>query len=308
MSRDERVFLMGEDIGRHGGIFTVTKGLLEEFGPSRVRDTPISELGVTAAGVGAAMTGMRPVVEIMFGDFITLAMDQIVNEAAKARYMSGGQVEVPLTVRTTIGAGRSGAAQHSQSLHAWFAHIPGLKVVIPSTPYDAKGLVKTAIRDSSPVVVFEDKMSYSISGPVPEGDYTVPLGQADVKREGTDVTVVAVSRTVQMALHVAAQLAEEGVSIEVVDPRTLYPLDVDTLVGSARKTGRVIVADLGYLRYGVTAEIAARIYEGAFDRLKRPIERVAAVEAPIPFSPPLEKASMPSEASIIDAVIRLTGL
>jgi pyruvate dehydrogenase E1 component beta subunit len=308
MSRDERVFLMGEDIGRHGGIFTVTKGLLEEFGPSRVRDTPISELGVTAAGVGAAMTGMRPVVEIMFGDFITLAMDQIVNEAAKARYMSGGQVEVPLTVRTTIGAGRSGAAQHSQSLHAWFAHIPGLKVVIPSTPYDAKGLVKTAIRDSSPVVVFEDKMSYSISGPVPEGDYTVPLGQADVKREGTDVTVVAVSRTVQMALHVAEQLAEEGVSIEVVDPRTLYPLDVETLVGSARKTGRVIVADLGYLRYGVTAEIAARIYEGAFDRLKRPIERVAAVEAPIPFSPPLEKASMPSEASIIDAVIRLTGL
>jgi pyruvate dehydrogenase E1 component beta subunit len=307
MKRDPCVFLLGEDIGRHGGIFTVTQGLMAAFGPERVRDTPISELSIMAAAVGAALSGSRPVIEIMFGDFITLAMDQIVNEAAKASYMSGGQFKVPITIRNTMGAGRSGAAQHSQSLHAWFAHIPGLKVAVPATPYDAKGLLKTAIRDDNPVLFFEDKLSYNTKGLVPEEDYAIPFGQADVKRVGADCTVVAVSRMVPIALAAAQRLAEEGIDVEVVDPRTVSPLDRDTLVHSARKTHHVVVADEGYLSYGITGEIASLIYAGAFDYLDAPIERIGALDVPVPFSRPLELATIPSEAQIAAAVRRTMG-
>ena len=256
MRRDPRVFILGEDIAEAGHPFKVLTGLVEEFGPKRVLDTPISEAGFTGIAVGAAMTGMRPVIDIMFGDFIGLTMDQMVNQAAKIHYMSGGKWKAPLVMRTTLGATRRSAAQHSQSLHAWFCHIPGLKVVMPSTPYDAKGLLKSAIRDDNPVVFFEDKMMYRLKGPVPEEEYTIPLGVADIKREGSDITIIATSSMVQVALGAASLLEENGISAEVVDPRTLWPLDEKTLVESARKTSRVIVVDEGYGRYGVTAEIA----------------------------------------------------
>lgn len=238
MRRDPTVFLMGEEVGAAGGVFKTLGGLFEEFGPERVIDTPISEAGFTGLGVGAALTGMRPIVDIMFGDFIALAMDQVVNQAAKLRYMTGGQATVPLTIRATIGAGRSAAAQHSQSLHAWTAHIPGVKVVIPSTPADMKGLLKSAIRDDNPVMVYENKMMYAMKGPVPEGDHLVPIGEAEVKREGADVSLVAVSRMVHVALEAAEVLEQKGISAEVVDPRSLYPLDAEALVASVSKTGR----------------------------------------------------------------------
>ena len=302
MRRDERVFMMGEDVGSAGGVFKIFDGLMEEFGPERVRDTPISEAGFTGLGVGAALTGTRPVVDIMFGDFVALAMDQIVNQAAKIRYMSGGQAAVPLTVHITMGAGRSSAAQHSQSLHAWFAHIPGLKVAIPSTPYDAKGLLKTAIRDDSPVMVFEDKMMYRLEGPVPKEGYTIPFGQAEIKREGEDVTFVATSSMVHVALNAAEQLAEEGISAEVVDPRTLVPLDRETLIASASKTGHVVIVDEGYQSYGITAELAAVIAEGAFDYLDAPIVRLGATDVPVPFSPSLEFETIPNEEKVTAAV------
>ena len=302
MRRDPTVFLMGEDIGPSGNIFKVLLGLYQEFGAERVRDTPIAEAGFVGMGVGAAMTGMRPVVEIMFGDFITLAMDQIANQAAKIRYMSGGQAKVPLTIRATMGAGRSSAAQHSQSLQAWPAHIPGLKVVIPSTPADAKGLLKSAIRDDNPTLVYEDKMMYQQAGPVPEGEYTIPLGQADIKRQGTDVTLIATSSMVDVALKAAGLLAEQDVSAEVVDPRTIVPLDKQTLIESVTKTSRAVVIDEGYQSFGVTAEIAAVVYEGAFDYLEAPIVRLGAMDVPIPFSKPLETATIPSEQDVVDAV------
>lgn len=307
MRRDERVLLMGEDLGLYGGCFGVTQGLLEEFGEERVRDTPISEAGFTGIAVGAAVTGMRPVVEIMFCDFITIAMDQIVNQAAKMRYMYGGKVKVPLVVRTAIGAGRSSAAQHSQSLHAWFAHIPGLRVVLPSTPYDAKGLLKSAIRDDNPVVFFEDKMSYNTRGPVPDEEYLTPFGVADVKREGEDMTVVALSRMVYPALEAAEALQDVGISIEVIDPRTLSPYDDKTIVESVMKTGRVILVDEGYQSFGVTAEIASRIYEQAFDYLDAPIKRMGAFDVPVPFSPPLEFATIPDGERIVESVHQLLG-
>jgi pyruvate dehydrogenase E1 component beta subunit len=302
MRRDERVFVMGEDVGVYGGAFKITKGLWDEFGPERVRDTPISEAGFAGAGVGAALTGMRPVVEIMFCDFMTIAMDQLINQAAKIRYMTGGQAVVPLTIRATIGGGKAGAAQHSQSLHAWFAHIPGLIVVMPSTPYDVKGLLKAAIRDDSPVIVFEHKFLYNVKGQVPDEDYVLPLGSADIKRPGDDVTVVATSRMVHLALDAADALAEDGISVEVVDPRSLYPLDVDTLAASVRKTGRAVIVDEGVLRYGVTAELAAAIYQRAFDFLDAPIVRVGGRETPMPFSPPLESAVIPDVDSVVSAV------
>src|SRR6202451_4291387 len=248
MRRDERICIFGEDVAEAGTPFKVLTGLVEEFGSERVIDTPISEAGFTGVAVGAAMTGMRPVVDIMFGDFLTLTMDQMVNQAAKAHYMSGGHWKVPMVMRTTLGATRRSAAQHSQSLHAWFCHIPGLKVVMPSTPYDAKGLLKSAIRDDNPVVFFEDKMMYRLKGPVPEEDYTIPLGVADIKREGSDITIIATSSMVQVALGAASLLEENGISAEVVDPRTLWPLDEETLVASAKKTSRVIVVDEGYGR------------------------------------------------------------
>jgi pyruvate dehydrogenase E1 component beta subunit len=302
MRRDQRVFLLGEDVGPAGGVFKVFEGLYEEFGPERVRDTPISEAGIVGVAVGAALTGMRPVVDIMFGDFVTLAMDQIVNQAAKLRYMTGGQATVPLVVHTTLGAGRSSAAQHSQSLHAWFAHIPGLKVVVPSTPSDAKGLLKSAIRDDNPVIVFEDKMAYSMTGRVPTGESLVPIGLADVKCEGEDVTIVATSSMVQVALEASDTLLNRGISAEVVDPRTLKPLDEETILRSVRKTGRAVIVDEGYQSYGVTAEIAAIIAEKALYSLDAPVRRLGAMDVPIPFSPALEFDTIPKAADLVAAV------
>jgi pyruvate/2-oxoglutarate/acetoin dehydrogenase E1 component len=302
---DDRVFIFGENVARAGGIFKVTDGLLEEFGSNRVIDTPISEEGFVGMAVGAALTGMRPVVEIMFNDFITLAMDPIVNQAAHIRYMTGGQAKAPVTIRTTIGAGRSAAGQHSQSLHSWFCHIPGLEVAIPSTPYDAKGLIKAAIKDDNPVMFFEDKMMYDLKGPVPEETYTLPFGKADVKRDGNDVTVIATSSMVHEALKAANQLMGRDISIEVVDPRTLVPLDKETIINSAIKTGRVIVVDEGYRSFGVTAEIASVILEEAFFYLHGPIIRIGALDVPVPFSKPLENATIPTADQISQAAERL---
>jgi pyruvate dehydrogenase E1 component beta subunit len=307
MRRDPRVCILGEDVAEAGTPFKVLSGLVEEFGKQRVVDTPISEPGFTGIGVGAAMTGLRPVVDIMFGDFLTLIMDQVVNQAAKVHYMSGGKWKVPMVLRTTMGATRRSAAQHSQSLHAWVSHVPGLKVVLPSTPADAKGLMKTAIRDENPVIFFEDKMMYKLKGPVPSGEYTIPFGQADIKRAGTDITIVATSSMVQVALGAAVSLEEIGISAEVVDPRTTWPLDEKTIIESARKTSRAIVVDEGYGRYGVTAEIAAVIAEGAFYDLDGPVRRMGAMHVPIPFSPPLEDATVPSERSVFELARELCG-
>jgi pyruvate dehydrogenase E1 component beta subunit len=308
MRRDTRVCIFGEDVAEAGTPFKVLSGLVEEFGTQRVLDTPISEAGFTGIAVGAAMTGLRPIVDIMFGDFITLTMDQMVNQAAKVHYMSGGAWKVPMVMRTTLGATRRSGAQHSQSLHAWFSHVPGLKVVMPSTPYDAKGLLKTAIRDENPVVFFEDKMMYTkLKGPVPTEEYTIPFGVADVKRVGRDITLVGTSSMVQVALGAADLLEEIGVSAEVVDPRTMWPLDEKMLIESAKKTSRVIVIDEGYERYGVTAEIAAVIAEGAFYNLDAPVKRMGAMHIPIPFSPPLEDATVPTEKSVFEVARNLCG-
>jgi len=307
MRRDPRVFILGEDVAEAGTPFKVLSGLVEEFGSGRVLDTPISEAGITGLAVGAAMTGLRPVVDIMFGDFITLAMDQIVNQAAKVHYMSGGKLTVPMVVRTTMGATRRSAAQHSQSLHAWVSHVPGLKVALPSTPYDAKGLLKAAIRDENPVLIFEDKMMYQTRGLVPEGEYTIPLGVADVKRTGDDVTLVATSSMVGVALAAADLLAADGLSAEVIDPRTTVPLDAQALIASARKTGRAIVVDEGYQRYGITAEIASVIADGAFYDLEAPVKRVGARDVPIPFSPVLEDLTVPTAESVAQVARTLCG-
>src|SRR6266566_1298523 len=277
LRRDERVFLIGEDIAEAGTPFKVLSGLVEEFGPERILDSPISEAGITGLGVGAAITGLRPVVDIMFGDFLTLVMDQLANQAAKTHYMSGGKLNVPLTLRTTMGATRRSAAQHSQSLHAWVAHVPGLKVVLPSTPADAKGLLKTAIRDDNPVVFIEDKMDYRVKGEVPEGEFVIPLGVGDVKRAGDDVTLVGTSSMVHVCLAAAELLAGDGISAEVVDPRTLSPLDEELLVRSAEKTGRAIVVDEGHRSYGVSAELASVIGERAFYHLDAPVRRLGAM-------------------------------
>src|ERR1039457_1656744 len=307
MRRDPTVCILGEDVAEAGTPFKVLLGLVEEFGKSRGIDTPISEAGFTGLAVGAAMTGLRPVVDIMFGDFLTLTMDQIVNQAAKVHYMSGGKWKVPMVIRTTLGATRRSAAQHSQSLHALVSHIPGLKVVLPSTPYDAKGLLKTAIRDPNPVVFFEDKMMYKLKGPVPSGEYLIPLGVADVKREGSDITIVATSSMVQVALGAASMLEEIGISAVVVDPRTMWPLDEKTLIESAKKTSRAIILDEGYERYGVTAELASVIAAGAFYDLDAPVKRMGAMHVPIPFSPPLEDVTVPTEQTVFEAARALCG-
>ena len=307
LRRDETVFVIGEDVAEAGTPFKVLAGLVEEFGAERVLDSPISEPGITGLGVGAAMTGLRPVVDIMFGDFLTLVMDQLANQAAKTHYMSGGKLTVPLTLRTTMGATRRSAAQHSQSLHAWVAHVPGLKVVLPSTPADAKGLLKTAIRDDNPVVFIEDKMDYAVKGEVPEGEYTIPFGVADVKRAGEDVTIVATSSMIRVALAAAEQLETDGISAEVIDPRTLVPLDVDALVRSAEKTGRAIVVDEGHQRYGVSAELAAVIADRAFYSLDAPVKRLAALDVPIPFSPPLEDVTVPTPDLVAQTARELCG-
>ena len=305
MRREKTVFIIGEDVAEAGTPFKVLSGLVEEFGTERVLDSPISESGFTGIGVGAAMTGMRPVVDIMFGDFMTITMDQIVNQAAKIHYMSGGKLKVPMVVRTNLGASRRSAAQHSQSLHVWLSHIPGLKVVLPSTPYDAKGLLKTAIRDDNPVVIFEDKMMFQDKGNVPEDDYTIPFGVADIKKEGTDITLIGTSSMVQIALEAADILAEKDISAEVIDPRTVMPLDKKTLIESAIKTSRVIVIDEGYDSYGVTAEIASVIAEGAFYHLEAPVKRIGAMDVPIPFSPVLEDLTVPNAEMVVEMAEKL---
>lgn len=318
MKVDKTVFLIGEDIGRFGGAFRVTKGLIEEFGKERVRNTPISEAAIIGAAVGAAITGMRPVAEIQYADFLTCGMDQIVNQAAKMSLISGGQAKVSLVIRAPLGSTNRGA-QHGQSVEAWFMHTPGLKVVVPSTPYDAKGLLITAIRDDNPVMFFEHKYLYGSKSPggkadtagneitkgftpAPREEYIIPFGKADVKKEGRDVTVVATLLMVHKALAVAKELEKEGISIEVIDPRTLVPLDEKTILSSVRKTGRVIIVTEDCLRGGIGAEIAAIISEKAFDFLDAPIKRVAALNTPIPFAPVAEKYVIPNQDRIIKAV------
>jgi acetoin:2,6-dichlorophenolindophenol oxidoreductase subunit beta len=305
MRRDPRVFIIGEDVAEAGTPFKVLAGLVKEFGKERVIDSPISEAGIAGIGVGAAMTGMRPVVDIMFGDFITLTMDQMVNQAAKIHYMSGGKLKVPMVMRTTLGATRRSAAQHSQSLYAWFSHIPGLKVVLPSTPYDAKGLLKSAIRDDNPVAFFEDKMMYQLKGPVPIEEYTIPFGVADIKRVGRDITLVATSSMVHVALAAADALQASGISAEVVDVRTTVPLDKETIIESAKKTTRAIVVDEGYERYGVTAEIASVIADGAFYYLDAPVKRLGAMDVPVPFSPVLEDQTVPTPDAVAEVAKQL---
>jgi pyruvate/2-oxoglutarate/acetoin dehydrogenase E1 component len=305
MRRDDSVIMMGEDIGIAGGVFKQTEGLFREFGAERVIDTPISEAGAFGIAVGAAMTGQRPVFEVMFGDFITLVMDQLVNQAAKIHYMSAGQYAVPLVLRTAVGIGANLGAQHSQSLHAWAAHIPGLKVVMPSTPADAKGLMTAAIRDGNPVVFVEDRMLYNRQGAVPEGEHLVAIGSADVKRSGTDVTVVATLRMTQVALAAAELLATQGISVEVVDPRSLVPLDTQTIVESVKRTSRAVVVDGGYRQYGITGEIAATIAEEAFDWLDAPVIRIGAENVPIPFSKALEPLVLPDPSRLAGSVAEL---
>ena len=302
MERDEAVCVMGIDVGCYGGVLQITRGLMERFGERRVRDTPISEEGFIGIAVGAAMTGLRPVAEIMYIDFSTVAMDPIINQAAKAHYMFGGKTRVPMVIRTQGGGGRGNAAQHSQSLEMWYVHIPGLIVIQPSTPYDAKGLLKSAIRNDNPVMFIEHKLLYNTRGPVPEGEYTLPLGLADVKRPGDDVTIVATSRMVLFALAAAEKLAAEGIQAEVIDPRTLKPLDMDTIIKSVQKTGRLVVVNEGHLTGGFTSELAARVQREAFDWLDAPIMQVATEDVPLPYNGKLELEAIPSEQDIIDAV------
>jgi pyruvate/2-oxoglutarate/acetoin dehydrogenase E1 component len=303
MLRDERVFLLGEDIGVYGGAFGVTDGMLAEFGPERVRDTPISEAAIAGAAIGAALGGLRPVAEFQFFDFILLAMDQLVNQAAKIRYMFGGTVSVPLVVRGPAGSGTGAAAQHSQSLEALFTHIPGLKVVAPSTPADAKGLLTAAMRDPNPVVFVEHKLLYRVKGDVPDGEYVVPLGVADIKRPGRDVTVVATQIMVPRALAAAETLAAEGIEVEVVDPRTLSPLDLPTIAASVARTGRLVVVHEAVKSGGIGAEIAASIAgSAAFDYLEAPIVRLAGLPVPIPYNKDLERCAVPQEDDIVAAV------
>lgn len=302
MERDAGVFVVGEDIAQLGGLFQVTTGLLERFGPRRVIDAPISEAAQAGAGVGAALVGCRPVIELQISDFVTLTMDQIVNHAAKWRYMSGGQVSVPMVLRSAVSSGIGMAAQHSQTLEAWFVHAPGLVVVMPSTPFDAKGLLKSAIREDNPVVFLEKRLLYSRLGNVPEGDYTVPIGVADVKRAGTDVTVVTYAHGVHLALQAARQLAREGIELEVVDVRTLRPLDLETILESVRKTGHLIVVTEGARTGSVASEIVARVVESAWDALRSPPARITAKDTPIPYATALERAVLPQVDDVVSAV------
>lgn len=306
MRENQDVFILGEDIGVYGGAFGVTRGMIEEFGPERVRNTPISEAAIAGGAVGAALTGMRPILELQFSDFITIAMDQLVNQAAKTRYMFGGKGKVPLVVRTPAGSGTGAAAQHSQSLEAWMAHIPGLKVVQPSTAYDAKGLLKAAIDDDNPVIFYEHKLLYKTISEVPEEQYSIPLGKADVKRSGKDVTIVATAIMVHKALEAAKELEAEGIDVEIIDPRTLVPLDEETIIESVKKTGKCIVVHEAVKRGGYGGEIASMIAESdAFDYLDAPIKRLGGLPVPIPYNPTLEKAVIPQVPDIIEAAKEL---
>ncbi|WP_455920397.1 alpha-ketoacid dehydrogenase subunit beta [Priestia megaterium] len=303
MRQNEDVFILGEDIGVYGGAFGVTRGMIEEFGPERVRNTPISEAAIAGGAVGAALTGMRPILELQFSDFITIAMDQLVNQAAKTRYMFGGKGKVPMVVRTPAGSGTGAAAQHSQSLEAWMAHIPGLKVVQPSNAYDAKGLLKAAMDDDNPVIFYEHKLLYRTQCDVPEEQYSIPLGKADIKREGKDVTIVATAIMVHKALEAATELEKEGIDVEIIDPRTIVPLDEEAIIESVKKTGRLIVVHEAVKRGGFGGEIASMIAESeAFDYLDSPIKRLGGLAVPIPYNPTLEKAVIPQVPDIIEAV------
>jgi len=308
MQRDERIFLMGEEVGFYNGAFKVSKGLLDEFGPMRVVDTPITEAGFTAAGIGAAMVGLRPIIEMMTFNFSMLALDQIVNNAVKIRYMSGGQFKVPIVIRGPGGPSRQLAAQHSQSLEAWFCHVAGLKVIAPSTPYDAKGLLKSAIRQDNPLVFIEGQELYSSKGEVPEAEFLIPIGKAEVKRTGSDITLIAWSKILLMVLQVAEQLEKKGISCEVVDPRTLKPLDLETLVSSVKKTGRVVIVEEGWRFAGVGAEIASILYGKCFDFLDAPIERVTGFDVPMPYAKNLERIAIPTPERIIESVKKVLYL
>jgi pyruvate/2-oxoglutarate/acetoin dehydrogenase E1 component len=307
MRTDEDIFIMGEDIAEMGGSMAVTQGLLEEFGPERVRNTPISEMAIVGAGIGAAMAGMRPVVEIMYEDFLTLSLEQIVNQAAKHRYMSGGQLKVPLTIRTQGGAGWSPGAQHAQQLEAWLVHVPGLKVAYPSTPEDVRGLLWTSIYDDNPVIFFEHRLLYPVKGDVPEELEPIPLGKARTIREGTDVTVIAIGPLVHRALEAAKQAEEEGISVEIVDPRTLQPLDEEALVASVKKTNRAVVAHEAVTRMGFGAEVTSVLQYKAFDYLDAPIERVGAKFAPLAFAPVMEQFIIPHAEDVLAAIKRTVG-
>ena len=307
MLRDPDVILLGEEIGVFQGVYRVTRGLLEEFGPDRVRDTPISEAAIAGAAVGLALAGLKPVAEIMYMDFLPICMDQLATQAAKMRFMSGGQLKIPMVLRTQYSLGRQHGAQHSQFTPAWFLQVPGLKVILPGTPYDAKGLLKSAIRDPNPVLCIESGLLYRTKGLIPDEEYTIPLGQADVKRKGADITIVAVSRLVSDALTAAKKLEERSISAEVIDIRTLQPLDLTTIIESVKRTSRLIVACDDVKTGGVGSEISAAIVESAFDYLDAPIIRVACPETPIPFSPPLEQMYMPNADKIIQAVDQIVG-
>jgi pyruvate dehydrogenase E1 component beta subunit len=304
MRRDSAIFLMGEDVAEAGTPFKVLSGLVEEFGPNRILDTPISEPGFMGMAVGAAMTGSRPIVDLMFGDFIFLVMDQLCNQAAKTHYMSGGKLSVPLVLRTNLGATRRSAAQHSQSLHALVAHIPGLKVAMPSSAYEAKGLMKTAIRDENPVVIFEDKLMYNDKAPVPEEEYLIPFGEANILREGRDITLIGTSSMVQMCEKAAEMLAEQGIEAEVIDPRTIVPLDEEALINSVKKTSRAIVVDEGHQSFGITGEIASRLNEKAFYHLDAPVQRLGAMDVPVPFSPALEDITVPTPERVVEQALK----
>jgi len=307
MIRDPRVVLMGEEIGVFEGVYKVTRGLLKEFGPERVRDTPISEAAIAGAAIGAALAGLKPVAEIMYMDFVPICLDQIATQAAKMHFMSGGKLKVPMVLRTQYSLGRAHGSQHSQFFPSWFFQVPGLKVVLPSTPHDAKGLLKAAIRDGNPVVFIESGVLYRTKGPVPEGDYVIPFGQCDVKRKGNDLTIVAVSRLVNEALAAATKLEEEGLLVEVIDPRTIQPLDLATILESVKRTGRLIVASDDVKSGGIGSEIAAAVVEEGFDSLDAPIVRVASPNMPIPFSPTVEQADMPNAEKIVEAARKLIG-
>jgi len=307
MRRDDDVFIMGEDIAEMGGSMGVTQGMLEEFGPERVRNTPISEMAIVGAGIGAAIAGMRPIVEIMYQDFTTLAMEQIVSQAAKHRYMSGGQIKVPLTIRTQGGAGWSPGAQHAQQLEAWFVHVPGLKVVFPSTPEDVRGLLWSSIYEDNPIVFFEHRTLYGIKGEVPDEIEPIEIGKARIHREGEDVTVVATGRLVHESIKAAEQAAEEGISVEVFDPRTLQPLDEDALIASVKKTNRAVVAHEAVTRMGWGAEVAAIVQEKAFDYLDAPVARVGAKFTPIPFAPVMEEWVVPHAKDVLAAIKKTVG-
>ena len=307
MLRDPNVILLGEEIGVFNGVYKVTRGLLDEFGPDRVWDTPISEAAIAGAAVGLALVGMRPVAEIMYMDFLPICMDELATQAAKMRFMSGGQLKVPMVLRTQYSLGRQHGAQHSQFTPAWFFQVPGLKVVVPATPYDAKGLLKSAIREPNPVLFLEGGLLYRTKGPVPEEEYTIPLGKADTKRKGDDVTIVGVSRLVGEALTAAKKLEEKGVSAEVIDVRTLQPLDLATIVESVKRTSRLIIASDDIKTGGVGSEISAAVIENAFDYLDAPIMRVACPDTPIPFSPPLEQQYMPNADKIVQAADQIIG-